>query len=80
LVTGRLTETGSDCHYNNANRLTWKRFQHWKRKFERKGIETQRLQLRWISAAEGKEFAEKMVEMDAVVQQYARAIRQAELV
>ena len=29
LVTGcRLTETGSDCHYNYANRLTLKRFQH----------------------------------------------------
>jgi len=80
LVTGcRLTETGSDCHYNNANRLTWKRFQHWKRKFERKGIEAERLQLRWISAAEGKEFADKIVEMDAVVRRYAQSIRQAEL-
>jgi heterodisulfide reductase subunit A len=81
LVTGcRLTETGSDCHYNNANRLTWKRFQHWQRKFERKGIEPERLQLRWISAAEGKEFAEKMIEMDTVVRRYAQSIRQAELV
>ena len=80
LVTGcRLTETGSDCHYNNANRLTWKRFEHWKRKFERKGIEAERLQLRWISAAEGKEFAEKMFEMDGVVRRYAQSIRQAEL-
>ena len=81
LVTGcRLTETGSDCHYNNANRLTWKRYQHWKRKFERKGIDPERIQLRWISAAEGKEFAEKMVEMDAVVRQHAQSIRQAELI
>jgi heterodisulfide reductase subunit A len=59
LITGcRLTETGSDCHYNYANRLTWKRFQHWQRKYQRKGIDPERLQLRWISAAEGKEFAE----------------------
>jgi heterodisulfide reductase subunit A len=73
LVTGcRLTETGSDCHYNYANRLTWKRFQHWQRKFDRKGIIPERLQLRWISAAEGKEFAEKIAEMDEVVQRYAR--------
>jgi heterodisulfide reductase subunit A len=72
LVTGcRLTETGSDCHYNYANRLTWKRFQHWQRKFERKGISPDRLQLRWISAAEGKEFAEKIGEMDEVVRRYA---------
>ena len=81
LVTGcRLTETGSDCHYNNANKLTWKRFQHWQRKFERKGIESERLQLRWISAAEGKEFAEKMAEMDEVVHRHAQSIRHTELV
>jgi heterodisulfide reductase subunit A len=68
LITGcRLTDTGSDCHYNYANRLTWKRFQHWQRKFSRKGIDPERLQLRWISAAEGKEFAEKIAEMDQVV-------------
>ena len=71
LVTGcRLTETGSNCHYNYANRLTWKRFQHWQRKFERQGIVPERLQLRWISAAEGKEFAEKMAEMDEVVSKF----------
>jgi heterodisulfide reductase subunit A len=68
LITGcRLTETGSDCHYNYANRLTWKRFKYWQRKFRRKGIEAERLQLQWISAAEGKEFAEKITEMDSIV-------------
>jgi heterodisulfide reductase subunit A len=76
LVTGcRLTETGSDCHYNNANQLTWKRFQHWQKKMSRKGIEPDRLQLRWISAAEGKEFAEKMAEMDEVVRRVAQEIK-----
>jgi heterodisulfide reductase subunit A len=76
LVTGcRLTETGSDCHYNYANRLTWKRFQHWQRRLERKGIASERLQLRWISAAEGKEFAQKMVEMDEVVQRHVTGLR-----
>jgi len=36
LVTGcRLTESGSDCHYNYANEKTWKRFQHWQRKLSR---------------------------------------------
>jgi heterodisulfide reductase subunit A len=68
LVTGcRLTETGSDCHYNYANRLTEKRFNHWQRKYERKGVAPERFQLRWISAAEGKEFAEKITEMDRVI-------------
>lgn len=81
LVTGcRLMETGSDCHYNYANRLTWKRFQYWQRKFGRKGILPERLQLRWISAAEGKEFAEKIAEMDAVVQGYQREVIQVEKV
>jgi heterodisulfide reductase subunit A len=76
LITGcRLTETGSDCHYNYANRFTWKRFQYWQRKFARRGIEPERLQLRWISAAEGKEFAEKMVEMDEVVRRYSESIQ-----
>jgi heterodisulfide reductase subunit A len=78
LVTGcRLTETGSDCHYNYANRLTWKRFQFWQRKFERKGIDPERLQLRWISAAEGKEFAEKIREMDDVVHRHMLNLSQA---
>jgi heterodisulfide reductase subunit A len=80
LVTGcRLTETGSDCHYNNANQLTWKRFQYWQRKFSRKGIDPERLQLRWISAAEGKEFAEKMAEMDEVVRSYAQTIKEPQI-
>ena len=71
LVTGcRLTETGSDCHYNYANRLTEKRFKNWQRKFQAKGIAPERLQLRWISAAEGKEFAEKITEMDEVLKKY----------
>ncbi len=65
LVTGcRLTEKGSDCHYIDANVHTEKRFNFWRRKFERKGIEPERLQLRWISAAEGREFAAKIREMD----------------
>jgi heterodisulfide reductase subunit A len=72
LVTGcRLTDTGSDCHYNYANRLTEKRFKHWQRKYQRKGIDPHRLQLRWISASESKEFAEKITEMDAIVKAYA---------
>ncbi|HEY89230.1 MAG TPA: hydrogenase iron-sulfur subunit [Thermoflexia bacterium] len=72
LVTGcRLTENGSDCHYNYANTSTAKRFKRWQRKFTRKGVAPERLQLRWISAAEGKEFAEKITEMDEIVREYA---------
>jgi coenzyme F420-reducing hydrogenase delta subunit len=79
LVTGcRLTESGSDCHYNYANEKTWKRFQHWQRKLSRKGVDAERLQLQWISAAEGKEFAEKIAEMDEIVQRYAHQLEQPE--
>jgi heterodisulfide reductase subunit A len=73
LVTGcRLTEKGSDCHYINANALTLKRFQFWQRKYERKGVAPERLQLQWISASEGREFAAKLKEMDEIVRAYAR--------
>jgi heterodisulfide reductase subunit A len=71
LITGcRLTETGSDCHYNYANKFTEKRFNRWVKKLKRKGIDPDRLQLRWISAAEGKEFAEKLHDMDEVIKRY----------
>ena len=80
LVTGcRLTDTGSDCHYNYANRYTFKRFNHWHRKYTRQGIEPERLQLKWISAAEGKEFAEKIREMDAVVRRHVEKARASEV-
>lgn len=73
LVTGcRLTENGSDCHYINANQQTQKRFDFWRRKYERKGIEPERLQLQWISASEGREFAAKIREMDAIVRNRVR--------
>jgi heterodisulfide reductase subunit A len=73
LVTGcRLTEKGSDCHYINANAQTLKRFQFWRRKQERKGVVPERLQLQWISASEGREFAAKVREMDEVVRAHAR--------
>lgn len=64
LVTGCRP---GDCHYINANEKTAKRFEFWQRKFGRKGIAPERLQLRWISAAEGKEFAAKVREMDEVI-------------
>jgi heterodisulfide reductase subunit A len=73
LVTGcRLTETGSDCHYNYANVHTEKRFRLWHRKLTRKGLEPERLQLAWISAAEGKEFAAKIREMDELIKTHLR--------
>jgi heterodisulfide reductase subunit A len=74
LVTGcRL----SDCHYIDANHQTLKRFNFWQKKLTRKGIAEDRLQLQWVSASEGKVFAAKMKEMDAVVKRHLES-RQAE--
>ncbi|MBI2153605.1 MAG: FAD-dependent oxidoreductase [Candidatus Rokubacteria bacterium] len=71
LVTGcRLTENGSDCHYNYANKYTAKRFGIWQKKWTRRGIAPERFQLQWISASEGKEFAAKVREMHETVQDY----------
>ncbi|MFQ5878987.1 MAG: hydrogenase iron-sulfur subunit [Dehalococcoidia bacterium] len=76
LVTGcRL----GDCHYINANEQTLRRFQFWQRKYGRQGIAAERLQLQWVSAAEGKEFAAKMREMHQVVQAYAASKGEATL-
>jgi heterodisulfide reductase subunit A2 len=74
ILTGcRLTEKGSDCHYNHANTHTLRRFKSWKMNLERKGVAPDRFQLEWISASEGKEFAAKMKEMDAVAKEYAKS-------
>ncbi|MDP6757614.1 MAG: hydrogenase iron-sulfur subunit [Chloroflexota bacterium] len=68
LMTGcRLTEQGSDCHYIDANVQTQKRFDVIHRKLKRREIEADRLQLQWVSASEGKQFAAKIGEMDDVV-------------
>ncbi len=46
----------ADCHYINANRWTEKRVEKLWNKLERKKIRPERLQLEWISAAEGQKF------------------------
>ena len=50
----------SDCHYINANHQTQKRVEKLWEKLKKLGIRPERLQLEWISAAEGPRFAEIM--------------------
>ena len=50
----------ADCHYINANRQTVKRVQRLWDTLEKAGVRPERLQLEWISAAEGQKFAEVM--------------------
>jgi len=53
-----------DCHYINANHWTEKRVEKIRAKMEKRGIRPERLQLSWISAAEGVRFAAVMAQME----------------
>jgi len=64
LVTGCHL---GDCHYINANQNTLRRFERWHKTVEMRGIDPRRLQLWWVSAAEGKRFADKVREMDELI-------------
>jgi heterodisulfide reductase subunit A len=52
-----------DCHYMNANLETKRRVEKYWEKMERLGLDKNRLQLGWFSAAEGERFAAKITEM-----------------
>jgi heterodisulfide reductase subunit A len=56
-----------DCHYINANYQTQKRIEKLWKKMEKLGVNKDRLQLAWISAAEGERFASKIKEMQSIV-------------
>jgi heterodisulfide reductase subunit A len=58
----------ADCHYIDANRQTVKRVDRLWSQLERKGIRPERLQLEWISAAEGQKWARVMHELEALRQ------------
>lgn len=53
-----------DCHYIDANHWTERRIEKVHKRMERLGIRPERLQLAWISAAEGVRFAEIMRKME----------------
>jgi heterodisulfide reductase subunit A len=55
-----------DCHYIDANHWTEKRVGKIHKKMAKLGIRPERLQLEWISAAEGVRFAEVMKRMEAL--------------
>ena len=57
-----------DCHYIDANHWTEKRINKIHKKMENLGIRPERLQLEWISAAEGVRFAEVMKNVEKIRQ------------
>lgn len=60
-----------DCHYINANEHTQKRVERFWKKMEQNGLNEERLQLLWVSAAEGERFASKIREMQGIVDKVA---------
>jgi len=58
----------ADCHYINANRQTVQRVHKLWDKLEKAGVRPERLQLEWISAAEGQKFAHVMKQMESLRQ------------
>jgi len=57
-----------DCHYIDANHWTKKRVEKIWKKMEKWGLRKERLQLEWISAAEGVRFSLVMTKMDELRQ------------
>ncbi len=57
-----------DCHYINANHWTMRRVDRLWDKLEKLGIRPERLQLEWISAAEGPRFAQTMHQLEELRQ------------
>ncbi len=53
----------ADCHYINANMQTEKRIRRIHKEMRRNGLNPERLQLAWVSAAEGQRFASIMEKM-----------------
>jgi len=57
----------ADCHYINAVHWTQKRMDKLWNKLDKLGIRVDRLQLEWISAAEGQKFARVMRDLESMV-------------
>ena len=56
-----------DCHYISGNEFAFDRIEHLKKLVKSIGIEEERLRLHWISASEGKQFAELMTEFTKTI-------------
>jgi F420-non-reducing hydrogenase iron-sulfur subunit len=56
-----------DCHYHEGNYKCLRRYHLLQKYIQQMGIEKDRLRLAWISASEGKQFAELADEMTKTV-------------
>jgi heterodisulfide reductase subunit A len=62
----------ADCHYIDANRWTQKRLEKLWDKLEKLGIRPERLQLEWVSAAEGQKWATVMKAVEEMRQKVTK--------
>ena len=58
-----------DCHYIDANYHTERRVERLWKKMDSNGLDKERLQLLWASAAEGERFASKIREMRSKIEE-----------
>jgi F420-non-reducing hydrogenase iron-sulfur subunit len=58
-----------DCHYGDGNYIARRRYALMHRFLEFIGIDTQRLRIEWVSAAEGRRFAQVVTELSEAVQE-----------
>ncbi len=56
-----------DCHYHEGNYKCLRRFQLLQKYIDQMGIHPDRLRLEWVSASEGKQFAELADEMTETI-------------
>ena len=62
-----------DCHYQSGNYKCLRRFKLIEKYIAQMGIEPERLKLDWISASEGKQFAELVNEMTETLMKSGRS-------
>jgi F420-non-reducing hydrogenase iron-sulfur subunit len=58
-----------DCHYTEGNYKTLRRFRMLRRLLHDLGVEEERVRLEWVSASEGKRFAEVVDDMTEKVRE-----------
>jgi F420-non-reducing hydrogenase iron-sulfur subunit len=58
-----------DCHYHEGNYKCLRRFKLIQKYVQQLGVESDRLHLEWISASEGKQFAELAIKMTEQVRE-----------
>ncbi len=72
-ITGcRITESGSDCHYQYANKHTVRRYKSMKNIIKKLGIREERLILSLFGAPEVDKYTETMKELDRIAKSVSK--------